>query len=33
MMMSSFYLIALFVLHKLMGNLEPIAPQTAPAGS
>jgi ACS family hexuronate transporter-like MFS transporter len=25
MMMSSFYLIALFVLHKLMGDLEPIA--------
>jgi nitrate/nitrite transporter NarK len=24
MMMSSFYLIALFILHKLMGDLEPI---------
>jgi ACS family hexuronate transporter-like MFS transporter len=24
LMMSSFYLIALFILHKLMGNLEPI---------
>ncbi len=25
MMMSSFYLIALLVLHRLMGDLEPIA--------
>jgi hypothetical protein len=24
LIMSSFYLIALFILHKLMGDLEPI---------